>query len=96
MKEKHFTPKLQSNKGCIFNHDSEIINIRGEDIEVDPEMAILIKELNKLGLETMWCCAGDKKRRKNGIKDRAYITFKKIDGSPPVSFELIYPKNDNM
>lgn len=75
--ETKYIPKLQSNRDLRirFDHDTDVIDINNKEIEIDKEMVNLIKELNRLGLKTMWCCQGDTKRRKNGIMERAYISI---------------------
>lgn len=43
-----------------------IINCQNKQIDVDEEMVVVIKELNRLGLKTVSCCAGHPENSKKG------------------------------
>lgn len=42
----------------MSEHKKKLIVVNGEQVEVDEELALLISELNRLGLKTANCCQG--------------------------------------
>ncbi len=55
--DEYYSTDLTKSETYI-SHYYEIINIDGNDIEIDSKLAPLIKELNKVGLKTLYCCQG--------------------------------------
>jgi hypothetical protein len=66
-------------------HETTIIEIGGEKVEVDADLAPLILELNRLGLKTRNSCQGGGKRK----KPRAYISIQ-LDGDTCFEFNPKY------
>lgn len=55
-----------------MTHKTETVNIDGKDVEIDSDIAPLIRELNKAGLKTKYSCRGGDDF--DPLK-RAYIAF---------------------
>lgn len=82
--------KIKDPCNRIKNHPTQLLNVNGEDVEIDTDMVPIVKWLNNLpGVFTTYCCQGDVDEENNGKHKQPYVLWY---SNTPVVTEYIIKK----